>query len=190
MKKRAVFLDRDGTLNKDVGYPGSYAAISIYPYSFEAVRKLNAAGFFCVVVTNQSGVGRGLIEEKELHRIHEQMQEAFLSQNSRLDAIYYCPHYEASVIAEYRKNCPCRKPNPGMGIKAAAEYGLDLQNSYMIGDKTEDILFGLNIKATPILLLSGHGKRAFKELSEKKIKPAYVAGDLLEAANWIVARET
>ncbi|MBN1223381.1 MAG: HAD family hydrolase [Candidatus Aminicenantes bacterium] len=188
--RRAVFLDRDGTINKDVGYPGSYDAIAIYPYSFEAVRKLNKAGFLSVVVTNQSGVGRGLIMERDLLEIHDKMRDAFLSQKSRLDAIYYCPHYISSPVPEYRKDCTCRKPNPGMALKAVAELGIDIQNSYMIGDKTEDILFGLNIKATPILLLSGHGRRALKELTEKGIKPAHVAANLLAAVDWILARET
>jgi len=189
MKKRAVFLDRDGTINKDVGYPDSYDSIAIYPYSFEAVRKLNRAGFLSVIVTNQSGVGRGLIEEKNLIHIHERMRAAFESHNSRLDAFYYCPHYLSSPIPEYRKDCSCRKPKPGMALIAAAEHGIDIENSYMIGDKIEDIIFGFNIKATPILLLSGHGKRALKELKEKGIKPAHVADNLLAAVDWILARE-
>ena len=93
MKRRAVFLDRDGTLNKDVGYPNSFDAIEVYPYSYEAVRKINRSGFLAVVVTNQSGIGRGLIEEKNLIEIHLRMRELFDTNNARLDAFYYCPHY-------------------------------------------------------------------------------------------------
>ncbi len=189
MTKRAVFLDRDGTINKDVGYPSSYESIEIYSYSFEAVRKLNQAGFITVVVTNQSGVGRGLIEEYILKDIHLRMQEDFKAQNARLDSIYYCPHYISSVYPEYRKDCSCRKPKPGMGRKALAELGIDPAKSYMIGDKAEDILFGMSIKATPILLLTGHGLRALKELKEMGKEPAYVAENLLAAANWIFAQE-
>ena len=189
MTQRAVFLDRDGTLNKDVGYPGSYDAIKIYPYSFTAVRKLNMAGFITVVVTNQSGVGRGLIEEDALKDIHAQMQEAFRANNARLDKIYYCPHYISSAYPEYRKDCSCRKPKPGMAQKAEAELRIDTTKSYMIGDKAEDILFGMNIKATPILLLTGHGRRALKELEEMGKEPAFVAENLLEATDWILARE-
>jgi len=189
MTKRAVFLDRDGTINKDIGYPSSYDSIEIYPYSFEAVRKLNQTCFITVVVTNQSGVGRGLIEEDILKEIHTKMQEDFRAQKASLDSIYYCPHYINSVYPEYRKDCTCRKPKPGMALKASAELGIDTAKSYMIGDKTEDILFGINIKATPILLLTGHGRRARKELKDMGKKPAYVAANLLEATNWILEQE-
>ena len=189
MTKRAVFLDRDGTINKDVGYPSTYDSIEYYPFSFEAVRKLNQAGFITVVVTNQSGVGRGLIDENMLTDIHTKMQNDFKTQDATLDRIYYCPHYISSVYPEYRKDCTCRKPKPGMAHKAAAELGIDMAKSYMIGDKAEDMLFGMNNKATPILLLTGHGKRAFKELKDMGKKPAFVAENLLEAANWILAQE-
>lgn len=189
MTKRAVFLDRDGTINKDVGYPSSYNSIEIYPYSFKAVRKLNQAGFITVVVTNQSGVGRGLIEEDILKDIHARMQEEFKAQNARLDSIYYCPHYISSAYSEYNKNCACRKPRPGMALKAAAELGIDTARSYMIGDKAEDIIFGMNIKAIPILLLTGHGRHALKELKDMGKEPAYVAENLLEAASWILKQE-
>jgi D-glycero-D-manno-heptose 1,7-bisphosphate phosphatase len=189
MTKRAVFLDRDGTINKDVGYPGSYDSIEIYPFSFEAVRKLNKAGFITVVVTNQSGVGRGLIEEDALKDIHTKLQKAFEAQNARLDQIYYCPHYISSAFPEYRKDCSCRKPKPGMAQKAESELGIDPSRSYMIGDKTEDMLFGMTIKATPILLMTGYGRHALKELKDLGKKPAFVAENLLEAANWILERE-
>ncbi|MFC2163670.1 D-glycero-beta-D-manno-heptose 1,7-bisphosphate 7-phosphatase [Acidobacteriota bacterium] len=189
MTKRAVFLDRDGTINKDVGYPSSYDSIEFYPYSFEAVRKLNQAGFITVVVTNQSGVGRGLIEEDILQDIHRKMQEDFRANDARLDSIYYCPHYISSVFPEYRKDCACRKPNPGMAHKASAELDIDTAKSYMIGDKAEDMLFGMNVNATPILLLTGHGRRARQELKALGKEPAYIAENLLEATNWILEQE-
>ena len=189
MTKRAVFLDRDGTINKDVGYPGSYDAIQVYPFSFEAVRKLNHAGFITVVVTNQSGVGRGLIDESILKDMHAKMQEDFKAQNARLDGMYYCPHFISSVYPEYNKDCECRKPKPGMALKAASELDVDTTRSYMIGDKAEDILFGMNIKAIPILLLTGHGMRAQRELKDMGKEPAYVAENLLEATDWILAQE-
>jgi len=189
MRQRAVFLDRDGTINRDVGYPGSYESIEIYPYSFEAVRKLNEAGFITVVVTNQSGVGRGLIREDILRAIHLRLQEDFKAHNASLDRIYYCPHYVSSVYPEYNKDCDCRKPKPGMAHQAAAELGIDTAKSYMIGDKAEDMLFGMNIKATPILLLTGHGRRALKELKDIGKEPEFVAENLLAATKWILAQE-
>lgn len=189
MKKRAVFLDRDGTINKDVGYPSSFSMIQIFPYSFEAIRKINEAGLFAVIVSNQSGVGRGLIVEKDLHDIHQKLKAAFAKRNAHFDGVYYCPHYRLSSIPRYRKNCRCRKPNPGMGLQAAAELNIDMNNSYMVGDKVEDILFGRNIQAKPILLLTGFGQEALPKLKKKRIAPAYVAANLLDAVNWILKQE-
>ncbi len=189
MKKRAVFLDRDGTINKDVGYPNSYDMVKIFSYSFKAVRKLNEAGFLTVIVTNQSGIGRGFIEEKNLHDIHRKMRRAFTQKKARLDGIYYCPHYERSEKPEYRKDCSCRKPNPGMAQKAVRDLNIDTTKSYMIGDKVEDILFGMNIKAIPILLLTGFGRKSLPKLKEKRIEPAHVAETLVDAVDWILQRE-
>lgn len=189
MKKKAVFLDRDGTLNKDVGYPNSIEAIEIYPYSYQAVSKINSAGLLVVVVTNQSGIGRGLIEEKNLRAIHQHMQNLFLRNHARLDGMYYCPHYLDAVNPAYRKDCSCRKPNTGMAIKAAEDLNVTLQGSYMVGDKMEDIQFGLNIEAVPVLCLTGHGTQTLRTLTEKRINPAFVAQDLLEATEWILENE-
>jgi D-glycero-D-manno-heptose 1,7-bisphosphate phosphatase len=189
IKKKAVFLDRDGTINKDVGYPSSFSMIEIFPYSFEAIRKINEAGLLAVIVSNQSGVGRGLIVEKDLHEIHQKLRATFAERNAHFDGVYYCPHYRLSSISQYRKNCRCRKPNPGMGLQAAADLNIDMNNSYMVGDKVEDILFGRNIQANPILLLTGFGQKALPKLKKKGIVPAYVASNLLDAVNWILKRE-
>jgi len=189
MKSKAVFLDRDGNINKDVGYPDSFDVIEIYQYSFEAVRKLNKAGLKTIIVTNQSGIGRGLITEEQLYQIHWKMKQAFARHDAHFDKIYYCPHYLSSKLPEYDKDCICRKPKPGLALKAAAELDIDTSASYMIGDKVEDILFGINISASPILVLTGYGQKSLKTLRDKKILPAYIAQDLLEAVNWILERE-
>ncbi len=189
MKKRAVFLDRDGTINKDVGFPDSFDLLEIYPYSYEAVRKIKKAGFLAVIVTNQSGIGRGLIREKNLHLIHQKLSEAFAEQKIQFDGIYYCPHYLSSANPNYNKDCLCRKPNPGMALQAADDLNIDTKKSYMVGDKVEDILFGLNIHAIPILVLTGFGQESLPKLEERGIKPAYVASNLREAVNWILEKE-
>ncbi len=189
MKNKAVFLDRDGNINKDVGYPGSFDLIDIYQYSFEAVRKLNKAGLKTVIVTNQSGIGRGLITEEQLHQIHRKMKQEFARHDAYFDKIYYCPHYLSSQFPEYDKDCNCRKPKAGLALKAAVDLDIDTAGSYMIGDKVEDILFGINISASPILVLTGYGEKSLKTLREKNIVPAYIAQDLLEAVNWILERE-
>ena len=189
MKNRAVFLDRDGTINEDVGYPSSFSMVEIYPYSFEAIKKINEAGLLAVIVSNQSGVGRGLIVEKDLQDIHRKLGVELAKRNAHIDGVYYCPHYRLSSIPRYRKNCQCRKPKPGMALQAAAELNIDLNNSYMVGDKIADILFGRNIQAKPILLLTGYGQKALPELKKKGIVPARVAANLLDAVNWILKHE-
>lgn len=189
MKKNAVFLDRDGTINVDTGYPSDYGQIEIYPRSYEAVRLLNRAGLPVIVLTNQSGIGRGLLTEQKLSLIHEKMRASFQQENAALDAFYYCPHYELSTIPRYRLDCDCRKPNPGLALRAAADFGLDLARSYMVGDKVEDIVLGLNIKASPVLVLTGYGRESLAHLESLGAKPAHVAGDILDAAVWILGRE-
>ena len=189
MKRKAVFIDRDGTINKDVGYPDSYSKIDIYPFSFLALKKIKQAELLAVIITNQSGVGRGLIKEKNLKNIHTKMNEAFERQNLSFDGIYYCPHYALSKIAKYRKECSCRKPNPGMGERAAKDLQIDTSMSYMIGDKVEDLLFGININASPILVLTGYGLESQKKLKDKGIEPAYIAKNILAAVEWIIKQE-
>ncbi|MFZ2052967.1 MAG: HAD-IIIA family hydrolase [Candidatus Aminicenantales bacterium] len=189
MMKKAVFLDRDGTLNVDAGYPSRYDQLAVYPQSFEAVKKFNREGLLVVIVTNQSGVGRGLLSEDDLKDIHARLNASFIRHDARLDAIYYCPHYVLSEDPRYRKECDCRKPKPGLARQAAADLEIDLTNSYMIGDKTEDVLFGLNIGAVPVLVLTGSGRESLSKLREQNLAPAYIATDILEAADWILDRE-
>lgn len=189
MSRRVVFLDRDGTLNEEVGYPSRWSQIRIFPAGFEAVRRLNAAGFLAVVVTNQSGVGRGYLTEAELKIIHLRMAKAFAAKGARLDAFYYCPHYNLSAYPRYRLDCLCRKPAPGLALQAAADLDIDLRRSYMIGDKPDDVKFGQAVGATPILILTGYGAESQKKIETLDIRPAAVAADLRDAVDWILARE-
>jgi D-glycero-D-manno-heptose 1,7-bisphosphate phosphatase len=189
MNKKAVFLDRDGNINQDVGYPHSYDQIEIYPYSYEAVRKINQAGLLAVIITNQSGIGRGLIKEPELWDIHARMQRDFAARQALFNGIYYCPHHQSSRIPLYDKDCRCRKPYPGMALQAASDLGIDLARSYMIGDKVEDIQFGLNIESKPVLVLTGYGRKSLSRLEQLGISPAHVAQNLLDAVNWILEEE-
>jgi len=188
-KKRAVFLDRDGTINEDVGFPNNFGQVNIYSYSFDAVRKINEAGFLAVIITNQSGIGRGFITEQNLQDIHQKIKAAFAEHNARLDGIYFCPHYLSSSNPHYGIDCSCRKPNPGMAHQAASELNIALDNSYMVGDKVEDMLFGLNINANPILVLTGYGRKSLIRLKEQGITLPYVAQNLLYAVDWILKRE-
>jgi D-glycero-D-manno-heptose 1,7-bisphosphate phosphatase len=188
-KRRAVFLDRDGTLNRDVGYPAHWSQVHIYPYAFEAVRRIRAAGLAAVVITNQSGVGRGCFGEDELQALHRRFAAAFENERAPLDAFYHCPHYSPHVSAAAESGCACRKPNPALGLQAAAELGLNLEGSYMVGDKAVDLLFGLNIGAVPILVLTGYGRESLRKIDAGHAGPAHVAENLAAAADWIIGRE-
>lgn len=189
MLRRAVFLDRDGTINVDVGYPRDFAQVTIFPWSAAAIRRINAAGFAVVVVTNQSGVGRGFYSESELQTLHREMAAALAAEGARLEAFYYCPHYEFAAEAAYRGSCGCRKPAAGMAERAARDLGLDLAASYMIGDKVEDVQLGRAFGGTPILVRTGYGEISVRRLEALGQKPAFIAAHLLEAVDWIGERE-
>lgn len=181
--RRAVFLDRDGTLNEDTGYPADVRQVHIYPEAFEAVRRLGRAGFATVVVTHQSGVGRGYFDEAEIGLLHARFLEEFARRGAPLDALYSCPHAPAAPPGP---GCSCAKPFPGLGLRAAAELGLDLPASFMVGDKVDDVLFGLNLGAVPVLVLTGYGRAAGAALAARGIRPAHTAAGILEAADWII----
>lgn len=184
----AVFLDRDGTINEDVGYPSRVDQIRIYPFAFAAVAALREAGFKAVVITNQSGIGRGFLTEADLAAIHAHIAHAFEARGTRIDAFYYCPHYELSSLPGFGGLCACRKPEPGMGLRAASDLGLDLARSYMIGDKVEDMAFGRAIGAMPVLVRTGYGASSEARLRGTADAPAAVADDLGAAAAWILRR--
>jgi len=184
---RAVFLDRDGTLNHDVGYPAHWSQVHVYPFAFEAVRSLRAAGLVPVVITNQSGVGRGFFGEPDLAALHREYGAAFAGQGAAIDGFFYCPHYNPPGGGE--AGCACAKPKPALGLRAAAELGLELRGSYMVGDKTSDILFGLALGAVPVLVQTGYGRASLRELERRGLRPECVAPDVAAAAHWILARE-
>jgi D-glycero-D-manno-heptose 1,7-bisphosphate phosphatase len=189
MSRPAVFIDRDGTINEDVGYPSRWNQVKIFPWSVAAVRRLNDAGFAVVIVTNQSGVGRGYYTEADLRDIHDRLVAVFADQGARIDGVYYCPHYNLSAELRYRQDCLCRKPGPGMGLQAAADLDLDLERSYMVGDKAEDVMFGRELGATPVLVLTGYGLESRAKLEAAGLSPAAVAAHLGDAVDWILGRE-
>ncbi len=184
MKKsnRAVFLDRDGTINEEVGYLDSLDRLVIFPAAFDAVRMLNEAGFKVVVVTNQSGVARGFFDEDFVDTVHARMDEIFREKGAIIDRFYYCPHHPTEGIDRYRILCDCRKPAPGMLIKASEELCIDLAGSYVVGDMAKDIILANNVGAGGILVRTGYGNN----VDASDIKPVYVARDILDAANWII----
>jgi D-glycero-D-manno-heptose 1,7-bisphosphate phosphatase len=185
-KRKVVFLDRDGTLNRDIGYPARFEQIHLYPEAPAAVRKINEAGFAAVVITHQSGVGRGYFTEADLAVLHRRFEEALANEGARLDGIYSCPHDPRSREARPSRDCACRKPLPGLALRAAADLALDLAGCAMIGDKPDDVLLGRAIGARSVLVLTGYGQNSRRILELGDQPPDFVAPGVLQAVAWIL----
>jgi D-glycero-D-manno-heptose 1,7-bisphosphate phosphatase len=184
--QRAVFIDRDGTLNKDIGYASTPDELILYPWSAEAVRLINESGLLTVVITNQSGIARGMYTEETLHTIHSRMIEELAREGARIDAVYYCPHHPEVGDAQYRVACECRKPRTGMLEQAAREHKVDLAQSFVIGDKASDIKLAENAGARAALVLTGYGRQTIAHPDRWPCAPDIVAENLLEAVKRIL----
>ncbi len=189
--RRAVFLDRDGTLIEDVGYLDTVENVRILPGAVDALRRLCREGYMLVVVTNQSAVARGLLSEEELSGIHGFIVREFGEKGAPLSAIYYCPHHPQAPKAEYRKDCECRKPAPGLLLRSASEMGIDLSRSWMIGDSGRDVEAGLRAGCRAAILIgpSGDAPPSKRRGSEPQTLEHRVA-DLLAAAKLILGADS
>ncbi|MCB0306632.1 MAG: D-glycero-beta-D-manno-heptose 1,7-bisphosphate 7-phosphatase [Calditrichaeota bacterium] len=187
-KQPAAFLDRDGTLNVDVGYPDSLEKIVLIPGAVEAVQLLNRAGYAVVVVSNQSGVARGYFDEARVQAINRGVAEMFAQAGARIDGFYYCPHLPEAAVARYRRACGCRKPAPGMLQKAVREMHLDLARSLIIGDKYSDIAAGKALGLQAVLVRTGEGPRQHARYGADDAipQPDYIADDVLAAVRWLL----
>jgi len=174
-KKPAIFLDRDGVINKEVNYLSNPNDFEFIDGSIKALQILKKKGFLLIVITNQAGIARGYFTEVTLHKIHDKMIRSLIKKKIFLDDLFYCPHHP-----EFTGACNCRKPSPGMIIQAMKKYNIDLENSYMIGDTLNDINTGKNAGCKTVLVLTGHGKKEQKKISE--IKPDMICTNLLEFA--------
>jgi D-glycero-D-manno-heptose 1,7-bisphosphate phosphatase len=175
----AVFLDRDGTLIRDVGYLRRIDEMEILPKVPEALRLLRRQGFKLVLVTNQSAVGRGWLSEEELAAIHAALGAALAGGGARLDAIYYCPHHPVEGKGAYRQQCACRKPDIGMVERASAELGVDPAASYVVGDQKIDVELARRVGAAALLIGSARSPL-------EAVRADAVVEDLWQAARWIV----
>src|SRR5882762_1370300 len=154
---RAVFLDRDGTMIEDVGYLDSLSQIAFYPWTVDAIRTFNRAGLKVVVVTNQSGIARGMFTEVFVGETHREMDARLAAGGARVDAYYYCPHHPDGRVARFAGGCDCRKPGRGMIDQAAADHGLDPARSFVVGDSWLDVQLGRAVDARAILVRTGAG---------------------------------
>jgi len=174
----AVFLDRDGTIARDVHYCRRAEDFELLPTVPQAIKLLNENGFKVVVITNQSGIARGYFTDEILAQIHDKMRGELAEYGAWVDAIYYCPHHPD-------EGCSCRKPGTALFYKAAGEHGIDLRSSYVVGDMEMDIEAGKALGATTVLVTTGPQSRVPSPQSPIDA-PDYVAADLFDASRWII----
>ena len=183
----AVFLDRDGTLTDEVGYVNHPSRLRLLPRSGAAVRRLNQAGIAVVVVTNQAGIARGYFSPEVLAAVNASLVSQLKDEGAHLDGVYVCPHHPTEGEVPYRLVCECRKPKPGLLLRAASDLGLDLGRSTLVGDKGSDLVAARAVGARGVLVLTGYGLGEWEyRRSALPIQPDHVADDLLGAAEWVV----
>jgi len=187
-RRPALFLDRDGTLVKEVNYLTRVDELQMLDSSAEALRLAHAAGMATVLITNQSAVARGMLAEADLQVIHRRLSEMIVEQGGILDAVYYCPHHPEASVPEYIASCQCRKPQPGLILKAARELGLNLSESVMVGDTLKDVEAGKRAGCTAVLVETGYGASEAAKIQPGGTLPDTIAPDLLGAVNWFLAR--
>ena len=182
-KKPVVFIDKDGVINFDSkDYIKCWKEVNFIPKSIEAIKLLTEKGFISVIITNQSMINRGLSRQEDLNEILNNMKDTIKSNNGKISGIFFCPHTPD-------ENCNCRKPSPGLIFQAKNALDIDISLSCMIGDSTKDIECGKNAGCKyTILVKTGNGKSAEKQLIKKKIHPDHVANDLYTAAEWIISK--
>lgn len=181
---KAVFLDRDGTIIEDTGYIRSPDQINFIPGSIEAIKMLKDAGYKIIVISNQSGVARGLLTEDMLQTIDKIIHRSILNGGGQIDGSYYCPHHPEIGVYPYKQVCECRKPHPGLVKKAVKEHHIDLSKSFMVGDHATDIETAKRAGISKsVFVLTGHGE---SEKANLKSQPDYFAPNLLAAARWIL----
>ena len=186
----AVFIDRDGTLTEEVGYVNHPSRLRLLP-AREAIRRLNRAGVAAVVVTNQAGVARGYFPEGVLHAVNAELAAQLERAGARLDGIYVCSHHPTEGTPPHRTLCDCRKPKPGLVLRAAEDLHLDLARSVVVGDKPSDLELAAKVGARSVLVLTGYGLGEWEFQREQfSIAPDHVAADLLDAVDWALRCET
>ena len=189
MTRAAIFLDRDGTICEEVGYVNHLSRSRLLPNSPEAIRLINQAGLLAVVTTNQSGVARGYFSQDLVEAVHARLLASLSESGARLDAIYYCPHHPSEGAPPWRSDCDCRKPRPGMILRAARQHDIDLSRSYVVGDSVVDIESGAAAGIPGVLVKTGYGRGLLEHQRHRlKSEPAHAAEDLLDAVRFILSR--
>jgi D-glycero-D-manno-heptose 1,7-bisphosphate phosphatase len=190
MKRPALFMDRDGTVSEEVGYVNHPSRFRLFPYSAEAIKLLNDNGWLAIVVTNQAGVARGYFAEEVILQIHEQLQRDLETSGAKVDAIYYCAHHPSVGEPPYRLDCDCRKPRTGLIERAAADFEIDLQRSWVVGDRYSDIELARNARLHSAFVLSGYGRGEWEyQRASWKLGPDAVGETLLDVVRIVIERD-
>ncbi len=186
LHNKAIFLDRDGTINEEMGYINHADRFKVFDFVPESIRIFRKLGFKIIVVTNQSGIARGYFSESLLHEIHNKLLVQMNDEHASIDDIFYCPHHPTEGRAPFKMDCECRKPKPGMILQAADKWQLDLTQSFMISDRYKDILFArkLNIRTAMVLTGYGRGEYTYKK-GEWLYQPDFIGDNLLDVARQI-----
>jgi D-glycero-D-manno-heptose 1,7-bisphosphate phosphatase len=187
MSRRAIFLDRDGTLIRDRHFLRRPEELEFLPGVSEALTLFAKTGLALIVLSNQSGVARGLFGLNDVVAVNQELERQLAEHGIQLDAIYFCPHHPGGKVEEFRKRCDCRKPAPGMALKASQELDLELNGSWIVGDKPDDVRMSEHLPLRPVLVRTGYGREnedALKDYPQLK-----VTDDLLGAAHWILHKE-
>ncbi|MFX1325855.1 MAG: D-glycero-beta-D-manno-heptose 1,7-bisphosphate 7-phosphatase [Promethearchaeota archaeon] len=171
----AIFLDRDGVINKEINYLSNADHLEVIPGAIKALKMLKKMGYLLIVITNQAGIARGYFTEEDLQKIHQKMNKILRKKGVILDDVFYCPHHP-----DFTGICDCRKPKPGLIRKAQKKHNIDLTNSYMVGDTLNDIKTGIAANCKTVLVLTGYGSEERKKI--EVIKPDFIYENLLEFA--------
>ena len=189
MNTRAVFIDRDGTLIEEAGYLNHLDRLRFFPYTVDAVRQLNRAGFTVIVITNQAGIARGIVPEPFLDTAHGHISSLLAAGGARVDRYYHCPHHPDGIVPGLAIDCDCRKPRPGLWRQAAADLGIDLEHSYSIGDRWRDVRAARAAGTHAIMVRTGYGRS--EELKTNiEVTADAIVDTLAGAVSWILEHAT
>lgn len=190
MKRPAVFIDRDGTLNEQMGYINHLSRFIVLPGVSEAISLLNRNGFLAIVISNQSGVAQGYCPIELVHEVHDFLKTFLTDRGASLDGIFFCPHHPRGVVPEFTRDCDCRKPGTGLVDQAQRAFEIDIARSYFVGDRCLDMEVAHRSGAKGILVKTGYGRGEIEHLlPASAFKPVHIAEDLLDAVRWILDGE-
>lgn len=186
MKRKAIFLDRDGTINVEKDYLYKISDFEFLPGVITALQRLQAAGYILIIITNQSGIARGYYTEKDYNKLNSWMLETLKSEGINIDAVYYCPHHPKAIMPAYRINCECRKPKIGLFKRAVEEFDIDLAKSFSIGDKIRDCAICEKTSCRGFLIASNENAEIIERVKAGKFENVEYAEDTLDAAKKIL----